>query len=382
MRIAQKLLSLVSNKDTAKRGERAAQATLTPAKQGGGRAHTLKCAVINGEDRGPGDAAKAERRAGGHGITLGLARGLVHKHGAAITDASRPPTGSSGQLKARYGEEWSANAAKMSQELKAKYAQSLERAASGPIGSRALNDAKARCSDQDLRGADDPAVFALGKQLAVAKAATDLRTAAAPESVPTRAYERLVSGNDAALQVRQAMIRAGLSPAEAQARMLKAAEQLKSGDSLDWRAILPTLNAQVRNEDTRVDVAVSEPMPELRQVNTQSAVRIDSNAAIAPARATTVESGGVEVAVAEPAPQLRQVNPQRAVRVNPRDVLAEWQALDDDLARRGAKAAVLPEQGATAALDGLDEALAGIANGTAPAPQAQQELGRPAGFAD
>ena len=63
MRIAQKLLSLVSNKDTAKRGERAAQATLTPAKQGGGRARTLKCAVINREDRGPGDAAKAERRA-------------------------------------------------------------------------------------------------------------------------------------------------------------------------------------------------------------------------------------------------------------------------------------------------------------------------------
>ena len=349
MRIAQKLLSLVSSRDGAKRGERASQTTLTPAKPGG-RAHTLKAAVINLVGGGPGDAAKAERRTADPGTTIGLARSLAHQHGAGVASASMPPMGPAGQLQARHAKEWSANATKMSQELNAKHALALERTAAGPVGNNALQEAMASHHGQELKGADYPPVFALGKQLAMAKVASDLRADAKPESMPTRAHDRLLSGHDAALRIRQALIRGGLSPNQAQARMLAAAEQMKAGVTPDWSRITPAHNAEVKNDGA------------------------------------PVQADRAEVVVAEPMPPLQQVNTQRSERIDPNDVLAEWKALDDDLAQRGASAAVLSDHGATAALDHLDEALASMATDALPArahlQQAREELERSAGLAD
>ena len=391
MRIAQKLLSLVSSRDSAKRGERASQTTLTPAKPGG-RAHALKAAVINLVGGGHGEAAKAERRAADPGTTIGLARSLAHEHGAGIASASMPPMGASGQLRARHTKEWSANAAKMSQELNAKHAQSLERTAASSSGLYALNEATAHHRGEGLEGADYHAVSALGKQLAVAKVASDLRADAKPESMPTQAYNRLLSGHEAALRIREVLIRGGLSPDQAQARMLKAAEQMKAGEAADWSTVVPVRNAGKTNmpvEADRTEVVVAEPTPELRHADLRQAARVDvAVAERMPSlhQVSTQQAVRVEVAVSERMASLRQVNTQQAVRTDPNDVLAQWQALDDELAQRGASAAVLSDHGATAALDHLDEALASMATDALPArarmEQGQEELERPAGLAD
>jgi hypothetical protein len=319
MRIAQKLLSLVSSKDNANRSEApAGTTTLTPAKPGG-RLRRLKAAVIGSGRSATWNATKPEPHDVKSGSTIGLARGLAHQHGAAIASASMPPANASGQLRTRYTEEWSDNAAKLSQ-LNAKHAKSLESVAGSLAGFEILNEASARHPNQQLKGADMQAVFALGKQLAVAKAASDLCAEAKPESMETNARARLVDGNDAALRIRQTLVDARLSPAEAQGRMLQAAEQMKAGKTPDWSQIIPVGKAQMADATIPVERAVVETMPELQQVNTQHAVRVDPHAAI-----------------------------------------ADWQALDEHWAGGGANAANLPDQDMTAALGHLDEALAGLA---------------------